>query len=97
MFEITQVGVGGNAYLNAGNCSYCILFIEDLLDVSATATATTAAAAAAAAAASRVLLFNDALASTSSSSSTYQVVSDLFLTCIHACIVGKVLGGAEEE
>jgi len=48
------------AYLNAGNCSYCILFIEDLLDVSATVTATTAATTAAAAATvSRVLLFND--------------------------------------
>ena len=93
MFEITQVGVGGNAYLNAGNCSYCILFIEDLLDVSATATTAPAAAA------SRVLLlFKDVLASTSSSSSsTCQVVSDLFLTFIHACIVGKVWGGAEEE
>ena len=73
VFEITHVGVGEMqtsaifAYLNVGNCSYCILFIEDLLDVSATATATTAAAAATA---SRVLLFNDALASTSSSSST---------------------------
>ena len=78
------------AYLNAGNCSYCILFIEDLLDVSATATATTTAAA------SRVLLlFNDAFASTSStSSSTYQVVSDLFLLVfMHALLekCGEVL------
>ena len=84
------------AYLNAGNCSYCILFIEDLLDVSATVTVTTAATTAAAAATVSRVLFNDALASTSSSS-TCQVVSDIFLTIIHACIVGKVWGGAEEE